>query len=95
MSVTAEGVETYEQADLLAELGSDHLQGYRFSRPLGPARCRVRHAPTHRQPLTDATVSVADQGTSAGSVDGAGADQFAFGGFGSVVGLGRVDQATP
>jgi diguanylate cyclase (GGDEF)-like protein len=37
VSVTAEGVETYEQADLLAELGSDHLQGYRFSRPLGPA----------------------------------------------------------
>lgn len=37
VSVTAEGVETFEQADLLAELGSDHLQGYRFSRPLEPA----------------------------------------------------------
>jgi diguanylate cyclase (GGDEF)-like protein len=36
VSVTAEGVETYEQADLLADLGSDHLQGYRFSRPVSP-----------------------------------------------------------
>ena len=33
-SVTAEGVETLEQASDLAEIGSDHLQGYRYSTPL-------------------------------------------------------------
>lgn len=34
MGVTAEGVETREQAILLAEVGCDRLQGYHFSRPL-------------------------------------------------------------
>lgn len=32
-SVTAEGVETYEQAVIMAELGADSLQGYFFSYP--------------------------------------------------------------
>lgn len=34
MGVTAEGVETREQADLLAKLGCDRLQGYYFAKPL-------------------------------------------------------------
>ncbi len=34
LSTVAEGVETQEQADLLRDVGIDHLQGYFFSRPL-------------------------------------------------------------
>lgn len=33
IGVTAEGVETADQAGILAELGCDRLQGYHFSRP--------------------------------------------------------------
>jgi EAL domain-containing protein (putative c-di-GMP-specific phosphodiesterase class I) len=33
LSVVGEGVETQEQADLLAIQGCDELQGYLFSRP--------------------------------------------------------------
>lgn len=34
MGVTAEGVETREQAEMLAKLGCDRLQGYFFARPM-------------------------------------------------------------
>ncbi|MTI43151.1 PAS domain S-box-containing protein/diguanylate cyclase (GGDEF)-like protein [Roseibium hamelinense] len=34
IGVTAEGVETQEQADILAQLGCDQLQGYLFARPM-------------------------------------------------------------
>jgi len=55
MGVIAEGVETKRQAEILAELGCDRLQGYYFSRPfaldgilpqLGLAlpRMQARHA---------------------------------------------------
>jgi EAL domain-containing protein (putative c-di-GMP-specific phosphodiesterase class I) len=36
LKVVAEGVETDGQAKLLAKLGCDEMQGYLFSRPLGP-----------------------------------------------------------
>ncbi len=35
--IVAEGVETREQADALAQMGVRHLQGYYFSRPLEEA----------------------------------------------------------
>jgi EAL domain-containing protein (putative c-di-GMP-specific phosphodiesterase class I) len=34
ISVTAEGVETLEQLELLRELGCDRCQGFLFSRPV-------------------------------------------------------------
>jgi EAL domain-containing protein (putative c-di-GMP-specific phosphodiesterase class I) len=34
LSITAEGIETEEMAQALAEIGSDYLQGYHFSKPL-------------------------------------------------------------
>jgi len=33
-SITAEGVETQEMADAMAEIGCDYLQGYHYSKPL-------------------------------------------------------------
>ncbi|WP_027214560.1 putative bifunctional diguanylate cyclase/phosphodiesterase [Burkholderia sp. WSM2232] len=39
MSVTAEGVETEEQASLLREMGCDFLQGFLFGRPGSAADC--------------------------------------------------------
>jgi EAL domain-containing protein (putative c-di-GMP-specific phosphodiesterase class I) len=36
LSVVAEGVETIEQAELLAELECDEMQGYYLSRPVPP-----------------------------------------------------------
>ena len=35
-SVTAEGIETEEMADVMSRLGCDYLQGFYFSRPLPP-----------------------------------------------------------
>ncbi len=34
LQVTAEGVETEREAQLLREAGCDHLQGYAFARPM-------------------------------------------------------------
>jgi EAL domain-containing protein (putative c-di-GMP-specific phosphodiesterase class I) len=38
LNVTAEGVETEEQAVILRQLECDEMQGYLFSRPVPPAR---------------------------------------------------------
>ncbi|MDX1732341.1 MAG: EAL domain-containing protein, partial [Aurantimonas coralicida] len=40
LKTVAEGVETAEQAQLLAEFGCDELQGYYLSRPLPADACR-------------------------------------------------------
>jgi EAL domain-containing protein (putative c-di-GMP-specific phosphodiesterase class I) len=40
LMTTAEGVETREQALLLRKLGCTYAQGFFFSRPLSPRRCR-------------------------------------------------------
>jgi EAL domain-containing protein (putative c-di-GMP-specific phosphodiesterase class I) len=37
MVVTAEGIETIEQAEILRDLGCDYGQGYLFSHPLDSA----------------------------------------------------------
>jgi EAL domain-containing protein (putative c-di-GMP-specific phosphodiesterase class I) len=37
MEVTAEGVETAEQAAILKALGCEYAQGYLYARPLSPA----------------------------------------------------------
>jgi len=42
MSVTAEGVETEQQAVMLREMGCDALQGYLFGRPGTAADCAGR-----------------------------------------------------
>jgi EAL domain-containing protein (putative c-di-GMP-specific phosphodiesterase class I) len=33
-SITAEGIETTEMAESMAELGCDYLQGFLYSRPI-------------------------------------------------------------
>jgi diguanylate cyclase (GGDEF)-like protein len=62
LSVTAEGVETQAQLDILRAMGSEHAQGYVLGRPGAPemltelfaaAPPRSR-AEAHRQPETDA-----------------------------------------
>jgi EAL domain-containing protein (putative c-di-GMP-specific phosphodiesterase class I) len=54
LTVTAEGVETAEQVDMLRSQGCDQMQGYHFSRPV-PAyamaallRDRMANRPTRR-----------------------------------------------
>ena len=46
----AEGVETEEQAEILAGIGIDYLQGYYFSRPLGASRLREKLASNKSRP---------------------------------------------
>jgi EAL domain-containing protein (putative c-di-GMP-specific phosphodiesterase class I) len=54
MTVIAEGVETQAQADALAALGVDFMQGYHFARPEKAARLVV-------VPSDDAVSRPADQ----------------------------------
>nr|WP_240655522.1 EAL domain-containing protein [Paraburkholderia phosphatilytica] len=52
MSVTAEGVETAEQAVFLRGIGCDRMQGYLFGRPVGAAEFAARlHALPDRERL--------------------------------------------
>lgn len=55
LAVVAEGVETAAQADFLAELGCDTLQGYFISRPIPPAELVsfIRHRVASEQRWTD------------------------------------------
>lgn len=48
VTITAEGIETADQAEDLATLGSDHLQGYHFARPVPVSQLadRMSGAPT-------------------------------------------------
>ncbi len=66
--VVAENVETEEQAELLADCGADHLQGYLYSRPQPvDAVLEWLVAQTERPPITD--------GLNVGESCRAGADQ--------------------
>ncbi len=44
LTVTAEGIETAPQADFLTQIGTDHGQGYLFSRPVPADQLRERLA---------------------------------------------------
>jgi len=48
LRITAEGVETIEQADRLTDLGSDELQGYLFARPAPAADLSLDRQPNGR-----------------------------------------------
>jgi len=73
MRVVAEGVETVIQAELLAELKCDELQGYLFSRPMpagevasyldGLAARDVEGSPSPRDTRLAASDSAVDHGT--------------------------------
>ncbi|MES1945687.1 PAS/PAC sensor-containing diguanylate cyclase/phosphodiesterase [Salinisphaera sp. C84B14] len=51
MKITAEGIESREQADYLADIGCHELQGFLFARP-APAGETLRAADRHTRPLT-------------------------------------------
>jgi len=54
MNVTAEGVETAEQAAFLRSIACDKQQGYLYSRPVG--------ASAYARSLCDAQMGMADAG---------------------------------
>ena len=47
-NITAEGIETKEMAEAMAEIGCDYLQGYLFSRPLAVKEFVSIYAPGTR-----------------------------------------------
>jgi EAL domain-containing protein (putative c-di-GMP-specific phosphodiesterase class I) len=51
LAVIAEGVETGEQRDFLAENGCLNFQGYLFGRPRPAAQCEQFHNPPISQAL--------------------------------------------
>ena len=52
MTVTVEGVETVQQAELLTQIGCDELQGYLFSRPMAAHLLTTIPIAYRREPLT-------------------------------------------
>ena len=52
LSVTAEGVETHEQLEMLRQMGCDHSQGYLHSKPV--TREEFSAAPAAGQGMADA-----------------------------------------
>jgi diguanylate cyclase (GGDEF)-like protein len=60
--IVAEGVETAEQAERLASLGADALQGYLFGRPAPPAEVEAKVSPS---PATTPAAGSANAGPSA------------------------------
>ena len=44
MTVIAEGAETAEEVAILTQMGTDHIQGYYFSRPLPASEVHQRVA---------------------------------------------------
>ena len=53
LTVTAEGVETEEQRDILAVIGCHELQGYLMARPMKPGQLNAMLEPPYieRRPL--------------------------------------------
>jgi len=51
IKVVAEGVETFEQADILRRLGCDILQGFAFARPMPAAALQAMMQEPHRNRL--------------------------------------------
>ncbi|WP_144159151.1 GGDEF domain-containing phosphodiesterase [Paraburkholderia sp. BCC1885] len=62
LRVTAEGVETEEQAERLRELGCDEVQGFWFARPLSFTALRNLLAPLGHEPGPDAAAEGAAGG---------------------------------
>lgn len=59
-TVTAEGIETHEQAVMLGSLASDMLQGYYFSKPVSPAE--ITALLTRQWSLQDSAGATTEQG---------------------------------
>ncbi|MEZ4417686.1 MAG: EAL domain-containing protein [Gemmatimonadota bacterium] len=60
LSVTAEGVETREQAERLRHLGCDHVQGYHYAGPLTGEAFRMRARASAEDLPIDATADPGD-----------------------------------
>ena len=66
IEVIAEGIEGYQQADILQNLGCHHGQGYLFGRPMSAEKCfaRLVNAPIGEAEIPDMLDSLEMTGTS-------------------------------